>query len=145
MVDFLLSDDPFNYELVLLSYAEDGTSYEGGAFCKFYERTQRLLSILGTARDIVMKRVSHRQCQCADLPIQPFHTDLLSAFSNETLYTFLFSTDELHLDLLKIDLHHHAMSFPVKPVLIAYHNVRTLRVQLSKVVSKLNINIYAWM
>ena len=151
-----MSGDPFNYELVLLSYAQDGVAYDGTSFANFCGRIYALLDVFSTARRIMMDRLMNnpnRKCKCelpdefrkcnCELPGE-FRSSLLKAFSNETLYTFLMNDDQLNLDLFRADVYLSVMSFRIESLLTAFHNVRKLHMQLSNVAHALNINLLAY-
>ena len=128
---------------MLLSYAEDGAFYYGTPFKKLFTKTNELLKILAKVRSHVMDRLEHPECFRENLTIEKFRSALVKAFGNTTLYVFLSDDDELQMDLFRVCVHLGCTDFPIEPVLVAYHNVRKLRAQLTKIVTTIKTDIYS--
>lgn len=143
-MDFLTSEDPFNFQSELLSYAEDGGVYDVTAFKPYVYHAELLMDVLLRARQKVLKRVVVKKCKCASPAMESFDHVLEKTFSNKTLYAYLLNGDAMELDTLKIDIEIYNVSFDPIGTLTAYHKVRELIRQLKHVYDKLLINPFAW-
>ena len=137
MVDFLLCSDPFNFETVLLSYADENTRCTLSDFRPYLTNVSNLFNVLSYARDIVKRRMNFRGCDCTDSEKRSFRHVLIDNFSNRTIFHYLLFGDCFELDGFMVHVADHYTGFIPREVFTAYHNVRKLKDELTNVKEKL--------
>ena len=142
VVDFLSSSDPFNFEHLLLSYAEENAIYLSRDFRPIVENSYYLCNFFRKVRDRVKHRLNMRDCACTDPDKMSFSDLLIKTFENKTLYSLL-DGDLLEMDYFYMEIFRHHAGFDAREVLNAYHNVKKLKRQLYNVRDKLVINVFA--
>ena len=115
-MDFLTSEEPFDFESVLVSYAEDGVIYLNRDFKCYITNVDILLSALQLAKTLVCKRVAFRQCTCTTKHRLSFDSVLVKHFENKTLFQYLLHGDDMQLDNFKVDVMANFSAFDVHDV-----------------------------
>lgn len=129
-MDFLSIDQPFRFQSLLTSFAEDHVIYLNEDFHCYLNNVNILLSALHLAHRLVNKRIQYRQCACTSQFRISFHHVLIKHFANKTLFHYLLNGDVKELDNLKVDVRINFSAFDIYDVITAYHKVRCLKEEL---------------
>lgn len=129
-MDFLSSDEPLNFESLLVSYAEDNVIYLNSDFRCYITNVNLLLKALRLAKRQVNGRVKHRRCVCTAGHGISFFSVLVKHFANGTLFNYLLNGDPKELDNFNVDVTLNFPAFDIYDVITAYHKVRQLKDQL---------------
>ena len=125
-----MTDEPFRFQSLLVSFAEDGVLYLNADFQCYLINVNFLLSALYLAKALVSKRVQCHQCTCTSHYRISFRSALIKNFGDRTLFHYLLNGDDKELDNLKIDVRINFSAFDIYDVLTAYHKVRRLKNEL---------------
>ena len=129
-MDFLSIDQPFRFQSLLVSFAEDNIIYLKEDFECYFNNVNILLNALHLAQRLVNKRIQYRRCACTSRCNLSFHHVLIKHFANRTLFHFLRNGDDKELDNLKVDVRINFSAFDIYDVITAYHKVRCLKDEL---------------
>ena len=130
MVDFLSIDQPFRFQSLLASFAEENVIYLNEDFRYYFKNVNILLSALSFAHRLVNKRVQYRQCAFTSRSCLSFHHVLIKHFANRTLFHYLLNGDDKELDNFKVDVRINFSAFDIYDVITAFHKARCLRDEL---------------
>ena len=134
-------NEPFNFQTVLLSYAEEGVTYLPSDFDPYLKHVYYLKYALHRAKRLVKHRLNLRDWSCTDPDKMSFSAVLIKTFSNRTLFDYLKYGTMTDLDYFDIDIFYHSAGFDAVEVITAYHNVKKLKSQIYAVRDKVVANI----
>ena len=135
-----MSNEPFKFESLLLTYAEADVIYLNEDFDTYFHNINFLLSALHLAKRLTSNRVQHRQCFCYSRHRLSFTAVLIKIFSNTTLSHYLLNGDEMELDLLKYEIRINVSAFDFMDVITAFHKVKSFKKELINVRKVLVVN-----
>lgn len=135
-----MSNAPFNFQSLLLSYAEADVIYLNEDFDTYFNNINFLLSALHLAKRLTSRRVQYRQCFCYSRQRLSFTAVLIKIFSNTTLSHYLLNGDEMELDLLKFEIRINVSAFDFMDVITAFHKVKSFKKELVNARKQLVIN-----
>lgn len=145
VVDFLLASDfDFDFEHVLLSYAEESAIYLTRDFQPFLSNVHWFRYALFRAKERVKHRLHLGQFVPTSADVMSFSRVLIDTFQDKTLYDILLVD---YFSDFNTDFHNamcdYSAGFDAVQVYTAYQNVKKLCLQLHSVRDQLVINIFA--